>query len=360
MIFKNDLAGRTIQKLTEKEIVCRYFAGPCTFLPVNSGKDFKVVRDMKVLFVWPGLTGYMGDCWRELSQRPGIELKISVDLGEKHVGGDFEASDVMRNLDWRERLPIGWAPDIVFSVGWHNALCREAAGRNWPLRTRKVCCVDMPWEWRVRKIVARFALHRYLKQFNAAFVNGKCAASYARWLGFNTSRIHTGLIGTNIKRFGEHKGGGGFLYVGRDVPEKGTDVLKNAHNLYKAHGGAWPLKIVGGISPNALGDIYAQADCFVLASRWEPWGVVLVEAAAAGLPIICTDKCGARFEVVRSNGLVVKSRDAEALAVAMHRIEDMPQSARLAMGAKGKSLAQPYSCQSWADRVVDICKGLLT
>ena len=34
---------------------------------------------MKVLFVWSGLSGYMGDCWRELAGKEGVELKVSVD-----------------------------------------------------------------------------------------------------------------------------------------------------------------------------------------------------------------------------------------------------------------------------------------
>lgn len=300
----------------------------------------------------------MGDCWRELAGREGIELKVAVDLTEKYFGSAFEPDDVMRDLDWSPVLPVDWLPDVVLTVGWRNALCKAAALEAWN-GAKKICCFDMPWEWRVRKIVAKLALYRYLKQFDAAFVDGKCAASYARWLGFRANKIYTGLIGTNIVRFGNHKGGGGFLYVGREALEKGVDLLRAAHSIYKAQGGAWPLKIVNGLSPSMLGEVYAKADCFVLASRWEPWGVVLVEAAAAGLPIICTDKCGARFEVVRDNGLVVKSHNANALAAAMHRIENMPPFARLAMGAKGKPLAQPYSCRAWADRVIDICNKLL-
>ena len=87
---------------------------------------------MKVLFVWSGLSGYMGDCWRALAGAPGVELKVSVDVRSGLAGGSFDATDVMRDLDWSDRLPPdGWTPDIVFTVGWHNALCRAAATRRW-------------------------------------------------------------------------------------------------------------------------------------------------------------------------------------------------------------------------------------
>ena len=310
---------------------------------------------MKVLFAWSGLSGYMGDCWRELAMTPGVELKVAVDSSKALVGGHFVAAEVMRGLDWRDRLPDGWVPDIVFSVGWRNALCREAALRAWGEGTKKVCCFDMPWEWRFRKIAAKFVLWRYLRGFDAAFVNGACAAKYARWLGFGKARIYMGLISTNTRRFGTHVGGKGFLYVGRDAPEKGLDVLKEAHRRYREKGGRWPLEVVNGVSPDALGPIYSAADCFVLPSRHEPWGVVLVEAAAAGLPIICTDACGARHEVVRGNGIVIPRGDVDALASAMWSVSEEGKDFDV---EEGRRLSAPYSCERWAERVVSICKEL--
>lgn len=313
---------------------------------------------MKVLFVWPGLTGYMGDCWRELAKRDGIDLRIVVDLSDKYFGGNFKPDDVLHDLNWQTDLSSlnGWTPDIVFAVGWHNQVCRGAIDA-FP-NAKKVCCFDMPLEWRVRKIVARFILWRYLRRFDAAFVPGAIATKYARWLGFNDDSVFKGLFSTDITRFKAHNGGGGFLFLGREVPEKGIDVLRKAYDLYKSNGGKWPLQVVSKASPSEVAKYYSEADCFVLPSRWEPWGVVLAEAAAARLPIICTDKCGARHEVVSDNGFVVKSGDAKALASAMHKIENMSVDERLAMGAKGKALAQPYSCKAWADRVIDICHQL--
>ena len=138
----------------------------------------------KVLFVWPGLTGYMGDCWRELANRPGIELKVIVDTTDKWFGGGFKAEEVLCGLDWATKLPHTWCPDIVFSVGWRNSLCRAAVLRSAWNDVPKVCCFDMPWRWQFRCVVARFVLRRYLSHFKAAFIPGAAAFRYARWLGF--------------------------------------------------------------------------------------------------------------------------------------------------------------------------------
>lgn len=305
----------------------------------------------KVLFVWPGLTGYMGDCWRELSNRSGIELKVIVDTTDTWFGGGFKAEEVLRGLDWATELPRVWCPDVVFAVGWRNRLCRDAVLRPDWRDVPKVCCFDMPWRWQFRCLAARFVLRDYLRHFNAAFIPGVVASRYAKWLGFE--RIYEGLFATNTKRFGGRSGGEGFLCVGRDVPDKGMDILRAAHSLYRSRGGTLPLRIVSGIRPDALGRIYAMADCFVLASRWEPWGVVLAEACAAGLPIICTDACGARHEVVREgvNGLVVRKGSVAALANAMAHIGDLN-------GEYGRKLAEPYSCRVWSGRVLKIVGDL--
>ena len=305
----------------------------------------------KILFVWPGVTGYMGDCWRELSRREDVELKVAVDLEERYFGGAFKAEEVMRGIDWAPELPEGWEPDVVFSVGWSNKMCREAARREWG-GAKKVCCFDMPWEWRLRKIVAKAALWRYVRNFDAAFVNGKAAEKYAKWLGFK--EIHTGLIGTNVRRFGAHKGGAGFLYVGREAKEKGTDVLRAAYGRYRERGGTWELKVVSKARPEEVARYYEEADAFVLASREEPWGVVLAEAAGAGLPIICTDRCGARQEVVKENGWIVKAGSVEALSLAMERMEGLGEKERREMGERGREMAREFGCEAWAERVMRV------
>jgi glycosyltransferase involved in cell wall biosynthesis len=67
---------------------------------------------------------------------------------------------------------------------------------------------------------------------------------------------------------------------------------------------------------NPLDDVFARADAFVLSSDYEGLGVVVVEALAAGLPIVATDCCVNMTMLVDGAGLIVPIKDVDALAKA--------------------------------------------
>jgi glycosyltransferase involved in cell wall biosynthesis len=63
-----------------------------------------------------------------------------------------------------------------------------------------------------------------------------------------------------------------------------------------------------------------HADCFVLASRYETFGVVLIEALALGTPVVST-RCGGPLDIVNgTNGLLADPEDATGLGDAMRRL----------------------------------------
>lgn len=93
------------------------------------------------------------------------------------------------------------------------------------------------------------------------------------------------------------------------------------------------------------------ADAYVMSSAWEGMPMVLLEAGAAGLPIVAT-RVGGNREVVEDgvSGLLVPPSDDRALAAAMLRLMALPEAERRAMGARGRDhVRQHYGL----DRVVD-------
>lgn len=76
-------------------------------------------------------------------------------------------------------------------------------------------------------------------------------------------------------------------------------------------------RFYGEILPERRPEFYSRLDFFILPSRKETFGVVLIEAMACGLPVIATE-CGGPEEIVTpATGLLVPSENAGELAKAI-------------------------------------------
>lgn len=89
-----------------------------------------------------------------------------------------------------------------------------------------------------------------------------------------------------------------------------------------------------------LGEFYRNADAFLLTSNYEGWGMVVVEAAACGLPIIMTD-VGLAGEIIKNNesGLIVPAGGKNKLKEAMIKLLENVDF-RKELGKKAKQAAE--------------------
>ena len=153
------------------------------------------------------------------------------------------------------------------------------------------------------------------------------------------------------------------LSVARLVPDKDHDTLLQAFSqLSRYHKGAelWlvgngprrqvleqrvrDLSIAGQVKflpgEQVLRPLYHQADLFVLSSMAEALPNVILEAMAAGLPVVATQVGGVPEAVVpEATGLLVSPRDVIGLAAALGRLLDDPE-ARRSMGRLGRKRVQ--------------------
>lgn len=85
--------------------------------------------------------------------------------------------------------------------------------------------------------------------------------------------------------------------------------------------------------------LFAAADGFVMASRFECMPVALLEAAASGLPCVATDVGDCRRAIVEGvTGYLVPPHSPRSLAAALMRVEAMSVQARSMMGEAGRRL----------------------
>ena len=113
------------------------------------------------------------------------------------------------------------------------------------------------------------------------------------------------------------------------------------------------IRYTGFQPPEALPRIFAQADVFVLPSRYDGWGVVVNQALGAGLPIIASDQVGAGCDLVSPgvNGFIFPAGSATALAEAMQRYISDPSLCET-QGAASRRSAHEWTPEAGAGRWV--------
>lgn len=227
--------------------------------------------------------------------------------------------------------------------------------------------------------------------FDWAISGGKDHVAYLRQLGFPANRI-AGLYdvvdnrmyreGVATRRARPSTRDPFFLFVGRLSPEKNVTGLLRAWLSYRDAGGKWGLVLAGdgperaelqqvaassthsaaftvtGLkSSHELLDDYAAASCFVLPSTREPWGLVVNEGMASGLPVLVSTRCGCARDLVAdgTNGFSFDPENTVALAELLHCMEQLPPAARAEMAAAGQRMISAYSPEHFGmevDRIV--------
>ncbi len=108
----------------------------------------------------------------------------------------------------------------------------------------------------------------------------------------------------------------------------------------------------GFLNQGEIGALYAAADCFVLPSAHETWGLVVNEAMNFALPIVTTDRVGAAEDLVceGDNGFRYDVGDVEALAARLDAIVGSDGVAAR-MGARSLARIQDYSIERTVEGV---------
>lgn len=157
------------------------------------------------------------------------------------------------------------------------------------------------------------------------------------------------------------------LYAGRISKEKDLDILATAFIelceqrddllLALAGGGPYreeledslrqyPVVFLGYLDHQQLAAYYASSDLFIFPSTTDTFGNVVIEALAAGLPVIVSDKGGPKENVIHGEtGLIIPGRDVKALKDAVTRLLD-DKALYLPMRAAARPSVQDKSSQA--------------
>ena len=349
---------------------------------------------IRVAFVSVVPSPYQRDLFAALAARPELAVRI------------FYMEKAAPDSPWPER-PLGpyesYLPGFWFPIGrarvhlnWHLPapndydviVCNTLMSLTgqWLMRSRLRRARWMFWG---EKLGARSRLHDLLssplrRASAIAAIGSRAERDYAA--RFPETRIFNIPYHCDLAPFlatprsAREQGTVTFLFCGQMIARKGLDDLlaafamlpENARLLLVGREAELPrmlktipvtvkvrIRYAGFQAPENLPQFFAQADVFVLPSRYDGWGVVVNQALGAGLPIIVSDQAGAGRDLVRvnENGFIFKAGDIPSLATAMRRYTVAPALCET-HGADSRRSAGGWTPERGAERWVDALQSV--
>ncbi len=282
----------------------------------------------------------------------------------------------------------GWGGDARLSI-----LLLMASARGIPLFVESD--TQKPFRESSWKAWMKRLVYPALFRIPAGFLPGGARqAQYLRSFGVADSRIRVAQMTVDVQAILSFAAGFGIeqrtawrsrlairpfetivLFVGRLEPEKGIDPLLQAFERLAQASASIKLVLVGDgtlreeihaqsmrsnwlIAPGRLTgaellEAYCSSDIFVLPSRFEPWGLVVNEAMAAGLPVVASNRVGCVDDLIdgRDTGMTYEFASDDGVFNAVKALLDDPD-ARNRMGSNARRLISSWTLHAEAERVV--------
>lgn len=232
------------------------------------------------------------------------------------------------------------------------------------LRVPIFAMLDAKFDDSPRHVLKEAAKRLVLGLYRGALVAGERSVAYYRFLGMPEGWARTAYDTVSIERVqaqaamplapgGIAHGDRDFIVVARFVPKKNLQLALRAYGRYRAKptrygrfrrlvlcgsgslepelralvrelGVEQDVEFTGFLSHERVAQRLGAGLALILPSIEEQWGLVVNEAVALGLPILCSDNVGARDSLVRVgvNGYSFETDNDEGLAMLMHAIAE--------------------------------------
>ena len=325
---------------------------------------------MRWAVAWSGMPFYGIRLLEEIAGRIGAPLaaiatrvpKCAVERQTKW-GGLISYVEEHGKIRWEEFGDR--APDVFLVSGWATPAFRRLTEEAKNAGARIICMIDNSWRGTTRQQLGRVYYRVFLrKMFDEVLVPGKSGVDFGHKLGHDAERIHEGLysVDDNVFWFNEleHRSID-ILYAGQFIQRKGIDDLLTALNICGKRGSQLRVAMAGGVrtqwpspihtdvhvhgllDPPQLAELMRKSKVFVLPSRLDHWGLVVLEAAQSGCLLVVSDQVGAARDLVSgTNGRTFPAGNPRALAAAMMDLLNLGECEETEGRATSRRLAERY------------------
>ena len=340
---------------------------------------------LRIIFLHSELSGYFLRCCRELKQS-GCELSIAALPAASNAPYELASDGLTIDLNPPDlkQLVADFRPDCMVIAGWWNSSYLTEAQRAVTLGIPVIMTCDEKWVGTLKQRLKLTWIRGRVRNAATHFwVPGLPHYPIAKYLGFPPSKILTGVYSCDFDAFSKSPAHlksetPHFLFVGRMESVKGLNVLIDAYQKYRRLvQNPWDLKLVGAgslagfinstpnvqytpfVQPDQLPQVLSAASAFVMPSVNEPWCVAIHEAAAAGLPIICSNVCGASAHLVfhNQNGMIFQANKSDELTDCLLRVHHLRSDILLQWGELSRHLAGQFTPHRWVQCVREIAGG---
>jgi glycosyltransferase involved in cell wall biosynthesis len=343
---------------------------------------------MKILVLYEELAWYFLNCLNVLCRDHKCEILVVRKKLNSIAPFNFKFVHPAIRIEDRDNFSnesllqacSNFQPDFIFLAGWSQKKYLHVL-RN--LKVKKVIAgFDNQWEGSPRQLIGalyfKFVLKKYIHK---AFVPGLKQKIFAKKIGFSEKDIIPDAYCCDFNFFNsiyyrskatQSEFPKRFLYVGRYSKEKGIEGLWKAFiELKEELGGPWELwclgkgevvpvehpavKHFGFLQPEQMEQILNETGVFVLPSLFEPWGVVVHEHAAAGFPLICSNKVGSaeKFLEEGKNGFSYEAGNIQMLKEKLKIFMNISNEKFNLMSQKSVALASEVKPEIWADKLMN-------
>jgi len=303
-------------------------------------------------------------------------------LGEHTVLVNQRASAALLDAD----------PDVILCGGYNYLISWQA--QRWARRNNVPFLLWSESTANDRRKNYRFveALKlRFFQHCDGFVVPGRSAERYVHQMGAGSKPVFTAPNAVDNARFAQHAASARadasrvrtklglpsryYLFVGRLIRSKGVYDLLEAYSclgedlrsevglVFVGDGpqraelelrgrqiSPGSVQLPGFVHRDELASYYALADCFVFPTHSDTWGLVVNEAMACTLPIICSRVAGCVADLIHENGRVVSAGSIGELACVMNELA-RDAGLRRQMSSSGRAIIHEYSPESCAARI---------